>query len=112
MPRIIKRSSFHQLPRRKLRYWLFRFRTEALQSVSTNGAPSGLKEFFEKLPGFTNWKEFAVRWDVPEGDPGETVPLEIVPRKFSVWEEWQATMRSEVKVHPAFDSHEKILDEQ
>jgi len=111
MPRIIKRNEFTQLSRRKLRYWLFRFRTEAIQSVSTNSAPKGMKEFFENLEGFTNWKEFAVTWDVPPGDPRQPVPMKIVPRKFSVWEEWQATMRSEVKVHPAFESHEKILDE-
>jgi len=112
MPRIIKRSEYTRLPRRKLRYWLFRFRTEAIQSVSSNGAPAGLKEHFERLPDFTNWKEFAVRWDVPQGEPSEIVPLEIVLRKFSVWEEWQATMRSEVQTHPAFESHEKVLDEK
>jgi hypothetical protein len=112
MARIIKRSNIHQLSRRKLRYWLFRFRTEALQSVPTNGAPSGLKNHFERLPEFTDWKDFAVKWDVPEGDALEPVPLEIVQRKFSVWEEWQATMRAEVKVHPGFEKHEKILDEQ
>ena len=111
MPKIIKRNEFAQLPRRKLRYWLFRFRTEAIQSVSTNGAPKGMREFFEQLEGFTNWKEFAVRWDVPDGDPGRPVQMRIVPRKFSVWEEWQATMRSEVRVHPSFEQHEKILDE-
>ena len=110
MSRIVKRSDFARLPRRKLRYWLFRFRTEEIQSVSTNGAPEGLKEFFEGLPGFTTWKEFAVRWDVPDGEPREVVPLVIVPRKFSVWEEWQATMRQEITVHPAFEKHEKILD--
>ena len=83
-----------------------------MQSVPPNGAPQGLKEHFQNLPGFTNWREFAVRWDVPPGDPRQPVPLKIVQRKFSVWEEWQATMRSEVQSHPAFESHEKILDEQ
>ena len=112
MSRIIKRSNFHQLSRRKLRYWLFRFRTEAIQSVSSNGAPAGLKQHFERLSNFTDWKEFAVKWDVPPGEATEPVPLEIISRKFSVWEEWQATMRSEVQAHPAFESHEKILDEK
>ena len=112
MTKIVKRNEFVSLSRRKLRYWLFRFRTEALQSVSSNGAPAGMKEFFENLPRFTNWTEFAVRWDVPPGDPRQPVPMQIISRKFSVWEEWQATMRQEVSVHPAFESHEKVLDEK
>jgi len=112
MPRIIKRNTFARLPRRKLRYWLFRFRTQAIQSVSSNGAPKGMREYFESLPGFTDWRDFAVRWDVPPGDHGQPVPLQIISRKFSVWEEWQAEMRQEVRVHPAFESHEKILDEK
>ena len=100
------------LPRRKLRYWLYRFRTEAIESVPSNGAPEGLKAYFESLPGFSGWKDFAVKWDVPPGQANEVVPYEIMPRKFSVWEEWQATMRAEVKVHPGFDKHEKIMDEK
>lgn len=112
MSRIIRRNNFASLSRRKLRYWLFRLREEEIQSVAADGVPGGLKSYFESLPGFTTWKEFAVRWDVPPGDPRRPVPLEIVQRRFSVWEEWQATMRSEVKVHPAFEKHEKILDEK
>lgn len=108
--KIIKRPIFN-LTRREVRYWLFRFRKEVLQSVSSNGSPKGLKGHFEKQKGFKTWKDFAVKWDVPPGEPNDIVPLQMMPRKFSVWEEWQATMRSEVKVHPAFDSHEKVMDE-
>jgi len=100
------------LPRKEVRYWLFRFRKEEIDSIPSNGSPKGLKEHFENLKGFKGWKYFAVRWDLPPGEPSDIVPLEMVDRKFSVWEEWQATMRSEVKVHPGFESHEKILDEK
>ena len=82
-----------------------------MQSVPSNGSPKGLKAHFEMQKGFKTWKDFAVKWDIPNGEANEVVPLHMVKRKFSVWEEWQATMRSEVKVHPSFDSHEKVMDE-
>ena len=97
------------LPRRKVRYWLFRFRTEAVEGIPANGAPEGLREYFEKYPGFIGWKAFAVSWDLPHIEgclrdlckcANEIVPLTPVSRQFSVWEEWDAQLRAEVKIFP------------
>lgn len=105
----------HKLKRKQVRYWCFRFRTAVTGGASAEGAPLGLKEYFEGLESFRilkeGWKNFAVSWDLPHqngctGDPCEcastVVPLIMMPRKFSVWEEWNATIRQESPVHPAF----------
>jgi hypothetical protein len=124
MSKLIKRkSNFADWPRRKIRYWLFRLRTEVTGGASSNGVPHGFKEFFERLEGFKDWRGFAVSWDIPhingearcDRDPckcaSELVDLRIVARQFSVWEEWQATVRSEATVFPGLEKHEKRLEE-
>lgn len=124
MSKLVKRKpEFADWQRRKIRYWLFRFRTEATGGAPSNGAPADLRAYFEKMDGFRGWKGFAVSWDIPhvngearcDKDPCEcasqVVDLRIVLRQFSVWEEWQATVRSEAPVFPGFEKHEKRLDE-
>ena len=124
MGKIVRRKpEFLDWQRRLVRYWLFRFRKEATGGASSNGAPPGLKEYFEKLGGLTTWKGFAVSWDIPhvngtprcDKDPCEcasqVVDLRIVPRQFSVWEEWQATVRSEASAFPGFEKHEKVMEQ-
>ncbi len=110
----------HKLQRRKVRYWCFRFRTEVLEGVAVNSAPKGLKEHVQKLKGFGGWDKFAESWDFPHHescpiDPCECgrmiVPLEIVSRKFSVWEEWHATVRAEAPIHPAYNKKIKVMDD-
>lgn len=109
-----------KLQRRTVRYWCFRFRNEVLNGVPSDGAPEGLKEHFEKLEGFRGWDRFAVSWDVPHKEycngngcicGRDIVPLEIVLRKYSVWEEWQATIRSEAPTFPGLEKHEKRLED-
>ena len=122
MAKLIKRKTnkFANMQRRTVRYWLFRFRTESLGGPSSNGSPKGLKKFFEEQDGFNGWNRFAVDWDIPHangctGDPCKCasliVPLVIIKRKFSVWEEWQATVRTEATIFPGFEKHEKRLDQ-
>ena len=72
---------------RRARYWCYRFRNEAHGGADANDAPDGFKEFIESLPGFTDWKFFAERWDLI----GEN-PFMIVHRILSVWQEWEHVM--------------------
>jgi hypothetical protein len=111
---IEQKTHIFNLPRRRIRYWCFRFRTEELYGTSSNGAPAGLREYFEKIPGFTKWEEFAVSWDLPHldncnymGHPPiglscscsrQIVPLVIMGRLFSIWDEWKMTIRQEAPV--------------
>jgi len=104
------------LPRRKVRYWLFRFRNEVIEGVSSNGAPPGLKKHFENLPQFTGWEDFGVRWDLPHLEDcshggwykvGEScscankkVPLICSPIRRSIWGEWRRTIKNEAPVLP------------
>lgn len=93
-------EEFYTLPRRKIRYWLFRFRNEKLEGVSSNGAPSGLKAHFEGQGLFTGWENFAVNWDIPDGEPADFVPLIAVRRYVSVWDEWDQEMMKGTKIIP------------
>jgi len=113
-PDIENKTHFFNLPRRKIRYWCFRFQHEEANQVSSNGAPPGLREHFEKTPGFTGWDQFAVSWDLPHlkncnqgGAPAigtfctcafKIVPLKMVLRSFSVWEEWNRAIRRDAPV--------------
>jgi hypothetical protein len=88
-------AEYENLPRRQVRYWCFRFKTEADGGVSAQGAPRGLKQRLEKEDAFEGWKNFAVTWDVDEDEP-----LVAIPRNFSVWEEWGRTLERVVKPLP------------
>lgn len=78
-----------ELDRRQIRYWLFRFRTETeAGGAKAKGAPRGLRKLFQELPGFDGWAKFGVTWDVGEEDP-----FSIAPRKYTIHEEWNATLR-------------------
>jgi len=66
-----------ELTRREVRYWLFRFGTEARGDAKANGAPPGLKAHFEEQMDDLNirflnkkdfWDNFAKKWDVDEDD--------------------------------------------
>lgn len=75
------------LPRRKIRYWCYRFKTEQLEGVSADGAPYGLKDYFEKLEWFSSWLDFGVKWDVREDNP-----LAIRPLKENLEDVWNRTV--------------------
>lgn len=72
------------LPRRKIRYWLFRFRTELENGVEIDDAPKGLKKKFEKLEWFQGWANYGVSWDIHM-----TELFRIVPLKKSLDDEWK-----------------------
>lgn len=110
-----------KLMRRTVRYWCFRFRTEVLEGVSSNGAPEGLKKHIESIEGFGGWDKFAGSWDFPHDpscglDPCECartiIDYRIIPRRFSVWEEWHATVRAEAPIHPAYNKNIKVMDDE
>jgi hypothetical protein len=72
----------------EMRYWCYRFKTEADGGASSKGAPEGLKEAFEESVAFqrtSGWKLFADQWDLHENAFGEPT---IIPRDQSIWDEW------------------------
>lgn len=83
-----KEPDFKGLSRRQLRYWCFRYRTEAEGGAPSTGAPRGLREHYESQGAFRGWPEFGGAWDVDQKDP-----FLAVLRQFTVWEEWDATLR-------------------
>ena len=83
---------------RQARYWCFRFKSAAEGGAKSTGAPRGFKKYIEELPGFAGWDKFAITWDIA-GDN----PFKIIPRDFSVWEEWNAVMRRVAKPLPGYE---------
>ena len=76
-------NSLNELNRKQIRYWCFRFYTESTGGDKAVGAPVGLKEHFESLDWFSDWKSFGIKWDVrPEN------PLDMVPLKQSLESQW------------------------
>lgn len=65
------------LSRKTIRYWLFRFATEANGGEKAVEAPTGLKEYFEGLTWFQGWKSFGITWDVVNDRPLEIKPLRV-----------------------------------
>lgn len=92
------------ITKRKARYWCFRFKTEKEGGPKATGSPRGFKKYVESLGGFGSWAKFAITWDIK----GEN-PFIVVERQFSVWEEWQATLRKVVKPLPGLE--EKVIKE-
>lgn len=92
----------NELGRRKVRYHCFRLRTEAEGGVAAD-VPEGFSEHFENHPfwanapfGFHGWKMFGETWDVSETDQWQPVL-----RKFSIHQEWNATLRQVVPELPS-----------
>jgi len=88
-------AAYEELSRRQIRYWCFRFKTEAEGGPPATGAPRGLRQRLEGEDAFEGWRKFAITWDVDEDEP-----LVVIPRNFSVWEDWDRTLRRVVKPLP------------
>lgn len=80
--------ALEDLPRSQVRYWCFRFRSEAEGISKATGAPRGLRKHFEGQAGFPGWALFGESWDVGSDDP-----LVMVARRHSIHEEWNALLR-------------------
>ena len=88
-------EKLEELPRRKLRYWCYRLKNAAAGGAKATGLPVGLRAHFEGDPVFGGWEAFGDTWDLDQRDP-----LLIVARRFSVEEEWNATLRQVVPELP------------
>ena len=88
-------APLQDLPRRVVRYWCFRFATEAAGGATAADAPEGLKEHFEALRWFPGWLTFAVKWDVAAADP-----LDIRPLRRSLEAAWDDVVKAEAKEIP------------
>jgi hypothetical protein len=76
-----------ELTRRKLRYWLFRFRNEAEGGCIVEDAPYGLRVEFQAEKFFDmsgGWAGFCVKWDVEE-----ELPFAMVPTDSDMWQDWE-----------------------
>lgn len=74
--------------RRKVRYKLYRCRTES-EGKGASGCDQEFKEKFESQDGFTGWRFFATNWDVALDDP-----CIVVSRDLSEQAEWDLVVRS------------------
>lgn len=74
--------------RKKVRYQLYRTRTEA-EGKCQSDVETSFKEIFEKQAGFTGWRFFATNWDVAFDDP-----YRVVSRHLSEQEEWDNVVKS------------------
>lgn len=74
--------------RKKVRYQLYRLRTEA-EGKCASGSDSVFRESFETQEGFDGWRQFASTWDVAMGDPNK-----VVSRSLSEQEEWDNVVAS------------------
>lgn len=89
------------LPRRKVRYWLFRFRTELEEDgANADDAPEGLREHFEGLEWFQGWGKFGFTWDVHEEDKFRIVPLHA-----SLHDQWNKTIEEKVPELVKVETH-------
>jgi len=78
---------------KKVRYWCFRYRTEATGGAKATGAPDDLKEIYEAQDCFDDWENFGINWDLNEFDM-----TEAVKRLYTMYEEWDAVLRQVVPV--------------
>lgn len=74
--------------RRKVRYKLYRCRSEASGTASSTCCEK-FKAKFESQVGFTGWRFFASQWDVALDDPNT-----VVSRSFTEQEEWDTVVRA------------------
>ena len=101
---------YRKLPRRQVRYWLFRFKTEAeAGGVVAEGSPGGLRDHFEGHKHFLGWGLFneSNGWDVDETDPLMIVPL----RRGSadLWEEVVAVEARDFPVAAVIDAAKNVV---
>ena len=95
--------SLLDLPRRDVRYWLFRAKKKEMDGVPLgDDAPPGFRAEIEAMDGFTGWEHFAE--GAPKGwDISTEPPFEIVRRKFSIDQEWEADLAPNVRELPDDD---------
>lgn len=74
--------------RKKIRYKLYRLRTEAEGKCGSDSSDD-FRKSFEDQPFFGGWKFFATNWDVAFDDP-----MRIVHRELSEQDEWDELVKA------------------
>lgn len=74
--------------RKKVRYKLYRLRTEA-EGKCASDVDDEFKKSFASQEGFDSWRMFATTWDVSMTDP-----MKVVSRALSEQEEWDNVVMS------------------
>ena len=74
--------------RHDVRYACFRMQTYSSGGNKADKKHITLAKKIEKLDGFEGWGKFALTWDV-----SNMSPIKLVKRKWSIYEEWNQTMR-------------------
>lgn len=101
-----KTATLQDLPRSKVRYWCFRFKTEEDGGADASDAPKGLKKLFEDMRWFTKWTEFGITWDVDENDA-----FDIVPLKTSLEEQWNTEAMASMRELPVPEVEPEVSDD-
>ena len=98
-------TDYRELPKRKIRYWLFRFKVESQGGASANGAPIGMREYFESHQYFIGWGKFneSKGWDLSEDNP-----LDIVPLRVGTNDAWNVELQKNSVPLPGTENMEEI----
>lgn len=74
--------------RHDVRYACFRMQTYSSGGEKAEKKHLSLAKKIEKLDGFGGWGKFARTWDI-----STALPIKLVQRKWSIYEEWNQTLR-------------------
>ena len=84
--------------RHDIRYACFRVQGELAGGNAAESEHHAIAREVEALPGFDGWEKFAVTWDISTPDP-----IVIVPRLWSIYQEWDQTIRRVAQPLPGVD---------
>ncbi len=91
-PEGVQEELYLRTVRRRIRYWLFRLRTEANDGNAAEGIPRGIRRYYEKADHFDGWENFGTTWDLDDDNP-----LQTRWRFQSVEEEYEEKLRAEFR---------------
>ena len=74
--------------RHDTRYACFRMQTHCAGGNKAEKSHIAITKKIEKLNGFEGWRKFALTWDV-----STVSPIKLVKRKWSIYEEWNQTIK-------------------
>lgn len=85
--------------RHDIRYACFRVQNYISGGAKAEKKHITLSKKIEKLDGFEGWEKFAVTWDI-----STVTPIVLVKRKWSVFEEWDQTLKRVTEPLPGIEN--------
>ena len=95
----------HKKLRHNIRYACFRVQNEKCGGAKAEKKHHKIAKMIEAAKGFEGWEHFAATWDIASPDP-----ITIVPRKWSIYQEWDQSLLRVVKPLPTTTPPQRELD--